>query len=152
VLLFTADDGTTYARDNGGNNEPIVPDKGYVFYIAGWSDPNQKLGGYPVINELSIGTLPQDSDFDSTLKTIIAPPLDMRESDVNLSGENPTRIVIRVELVYQGEDQLITPAADGQVLYAQPVWRFSGYDNTGSTFDITVQALPDEYLQPVPLQ
>jgi hypothetical protein len=76
----------------------------------------------------------------------------MRESDMNLSGETPTGIINRVELIYQGEDQLLAEVEEGRVLYAQPFWRFSGYYSKNSYFDIIVQALPDEYLQPVPLQ
>jgi hypothetical protein len=71
---------------------------------------------------------------------------------MNLSGETPTGIINRVELIYQGEDQLLAEVEEGRVLYAQPFWRFSGYFSKNSYFDIIVQALPDEYLQPVPLQ
>ena len=61
----------------------------------------------------------------SFLKSLI-PPV-MKESDMNLSGETPTGIINRVELVYLGEDQLLAEVEEGRTLYAQPFWRFSGY-------------------------
>jgi predicted oxidoreductase len=76
----------------------------------------------------------------------------MKESDINLSGEIMAGIITRVELVYLGEDQLLAQVEEGRVLYAQPFWCFSGYYSENSYFDIIIQALPDEYLQPVPLQ
>jgi hypothetical protein len=154
VLLFTADDGTSYVRNDSietGIAEPTVAEKGQVFFIAGWSAPDQTFGGYPVLNVMSMGTAPQDYDFDSIISDALTPPI-MDEANMNFSGETPTGIINRVELVYLGEDQLLAQVEEGRVLYAQPFWRFSGYYSETSFFDITIQALPDEYLQPIPLQ
>jgi hypothetical protein len=154
VLLFTTEDGTSYVRNESieyGMAEPTVIEEGLVFYIAGWSLPGQTFGGYPVLNVMSMGAVPPDYDFDSIISDVLILPV-MKESDVNLSGEAPTGIVTRVELVYLGEDQLLAEVEEGRTLYAQPFWRFSGYYSENSYFDIIVQALPDEYLQPVPLQ
>jgi hypothetical protein len=154
VLLFTADDGTSYVRNDSieyGVVEPTVAEEGQVLFIAGWSLPDQTFGGYPVLNVMSIGSVPQDHDFDSIISDALTPPV-MKESDMNLSGETPTGIINRVELVYLGEDQLLAEFDPKRVLYAQPFWRFSGYYSENSYFDIIVQALPDEYLQPTPLQ
>jgi hypothetical protein len=155
VLLFTADDGTSYVRNDSlqyGVLDPMAPaEKGFVNYILGWANPNQMFGGYPVLNVINIGNVPQDYDFDTIFSEILT-PLPMKESDMNLSGETPTGIINRVELVYLGEDQLLAQVKEGRTLYAQPFWRFSGYFSENSYFDIIVQALPDEYLQPVPLQ
>jgi hypothetical protein len=153
VLLFTADDGTVYVRKDSTEYEiePVAAEEGLVFYIVGWSIPDQTFGGYPLLNVMSLGSVPPDYDFDFVLSEALVPPI-MRESDMNLSGETPTGIINRVELIYQGEDQLLAEVEEGRVLYAQPFWRFSGYFSKNSYFDIIVQALPDEYLQPVPLQ
>jgi hypothetical protein len=153
VLLFTADDGTVYVRKDSTEYEiePVAAEEGLVFYIVGWSIPDQTLGGYPVLNVMSLGSVPPDYDFDFVLSESLIPPV-MKESDMNLSGETPTGIINRVELVYLGEDQLLAEVEEGRTLYAQPFWRFSGYYSENSYFDIIVQALPDEYLQPIPLQ
>jgi len=153
ALLFTTNDGTTYIRDDSieSGEKPITPEKGYVFHIAGWSDPNETLSGYPVVHVMSVGLLPKDYDFNSIITGILTPPI-MNESNMNVSGEPQTGIINRVELVYLGEDQLLAQAEEGRVLYAQPFWRFSGYYNENSFFNIIVQALPDKYLQPVSLQ
>jgi hypothetical protein len=153
VLLFTADDGTSYIRNDsiGSEIEPIVVEKGFKFYIAGWSDPSQTFGKYPVVNVMSLGAVPKDQNFDNMMPEILT-PIVMKESDANLSGKTPTGIVTHVELVYLGEDQLIAQPEEGRVLYAQPFWRFSGYYSETSFFNIIVQALPDKYLQPVSLQ
>jgi hypothetical protein len=154
VLLFTADDGTSYVRNDSIENgmvDPTVAEKGQVFFIAGWSAPDQTFGGYPVVNVMSYGALPKNYDFDSIISDALTPPV-MDEANMNVSGETPTGIINRVELVYLGEDQLLAEVEEGRVLYAQPFWRFSGYYSETSFFDITIQALPDEYLQPVPLQ
>jgi hypothetical protein len=100
---------------------------------------------------MSLGSVPPDYDFDFVLSETLIPHV-MKESDMNLSGETPIGIINRVELVYLGEDQLLAEVEEGRTLYAQPFWRFSGYYSENSYFDIIVQALPDEYLQPVPLQ
>jgi len=153
VLLFTADDGTVYVRNDSMQYEiePVAAEEGLVFYIVGWSLPDQAFGGYPILNVMSIGSVPPDYDFDFVLSETLIPPV-MKESDMNLSGETPTGIINRAELVYLGEDQLLPEVEEGRVLYAQPFWRFSGYFSEKSYFDIIIQALPDEYLQPVPLQ
>jgi hypothetical protein len=153
ILLFTADDGTVYVRNDSiaYEIEPIAAEEGLVFYIVGWSLPDQTFGGYPVLNVMSLGSVPPDYDFDFVLSQTLVPPI-MKESDMNLSGETPTGIITKVELIYQGEDQLLGQVEDGRTLYAQPFWRFSGYFSENSFFDIIIQALPDEYLQPVPLQ
>jgi hypothetical protein len=153
VLLFTADDGTVYVRKDSMDYEiePTAAEEGLVFYIIGWSLPDQTFGGYPVLNVMSLGSVPPDYDFDYVLSEILIPPV-MKESDMILSGEILPGIINRVELVYLGEDQLLPQVEEGRVLYAQPFWRFSGYFSENSYFDIIIQALPDEYLQPVPLQ
>lgn len=153
VLLFTADDGTVYVRNDSLQYEiePVAAEEGLVFYIVGWSQPDQTFGGYPLLNVMSLGSVPPDYDFDFVLSEILTPPA-MNESDINLSGETSTGIINRIELVYLGEDQLLALAEDERTFYAQPFWRFSGYFSENSYFDIIIQALPDEYLQPVPLQ
>jgi hypothetical protein len=153
-LLFTADDGTSYVRKDSiqyGMLEPTAAEEGFVLYIVGWSMPDETFGGYPVLNVMSIGSVPPDYDFDAVIADALV-PLTMNESDANLSGETPTGIINRVELIYQGEDQLLAEVEDGRTLYAQPFWHFSGYYSENSFFDIIIQALPDEYLQPVSLQ
>ncbi|MBI5954048.1 MAG: hypothetical protein HY865_20520 [Chloroflexi bacterium] len=155
VLLFTADDGTSYVRNDSiqyGMIEPMTTaEEGFTNFIVGWSAPGKTFGGYPVLNVISMGSVPQDYDFDVVISDALM-PLVMDEAQANLSGETPTGIITHVELVYQGEDQLLAEVEEGRVLYAQPFWHFSGYYSENSYFDIIIQALPDEYLQPVPLQ
>ena len=156
VLLFTADDGTSYVRNDSIENgmvEPTVAEKGLVFYIAGWSAPDQTFGGYPVLNVMSIGSVPQDYDFDSIISDALIPPPIMDESNhepfrrdtygdhqsgrIGLPRRRPTACL------KSRRDAPCTPNPSG-----------ISADTTAKTpyFDIIVQALPDEYLQPVPLQ
>jgi hypothetical protein len=155
VLLFTADDGTSYVRNDSiqyGMIEPMTTaGEGFTNFIVGWSAPGKTFGGYPVLNVISTGSVPQDYDFDAIISDALM-PLVMDEAQANLSGETPTGIINHVELVYLGEDQLLSEVEEGRTLYAQPFWRFSGTYTENSYFDITIQALPEEYLQPVPLQ
>ena len=87
VLLFTADDGTVYVRKDSTEYEiePVAAEEGLVFYIVGWSIPDQTFGGYPVLNVMSLGSVPPDYDFDFVLSESLIPPI-MKESDMNLSG------------------------------------------------------------------
>jgi hypothetical protein len=153
AVLFTSDDGTSYIKDDSIQNEqePIVLDKDSVLYIAGWSNPNETHNGYPVIHVMSIGVAPKTQNFDSIIPDTLT-PLVASASDVNFSGEPQTGIINHVELIYQGEDQLLAEPEKGRVLYAQPFWRFSGYYSENSFFTIIVQALPDEYLSSQSLQ
>lgn len=155
VLIFTTKDGTSYVRNDSiqyGMIEPMAAaEEGFMNYIVGWSAPGQTFGGYPIFDVISIGSVPQDFDLDTVISDALTPMV-MDEAQANISGETPTGIINRVELIYQGEDQLLAEVEEGRTLYAQPFWRFSGYYSENSYFDIIVQALPDEYLQPVPLQ
>jgi hypothetical protein len=153
AVIFTADDGTSYVTDDSIQNdqEPVVPDKDWVLYIAGWSNPSETYNGYPVIHVMSIGTAPRDHNFDTIISDALTPPI-VNASDVNFSGEPQTGIINHVELIYQGEDQLLAQPEEGRVLYAQPFWHFSGYYSENSFFTIIVQALPDEYLSSQSLQ
>ena len=71
-------------------------------------------------------------------------------------GEQPTgslptatMTIEKVELVYYISDPryaVADPTADPA--YIQPMWRFTGHYNDGSTFEFLVQALRDEFLSP----
>ncbi|MBK9926652.1 MAG: hypothetical protein IPP66_15355 [Anaerolineales bacterium] len=153
VVLFTDDDGAVYAESDslqyGG--EPMPVEEGFIFYVVGWVDPEQTFGGHAVLNVINRGSAPKDFDFDGIVSESIIPPT-VDEASANPMNESTTGLITQIELVYIGEDQLLSEVKEGRTLYAQPFWRFRGYYSKISFFDIIVQALPDEYLQPVPLQ
>jgi hypothetical protein len=126
-------------------------EEGFVYYVVGWVDPEQAFGGHAVLNVINRGSAPKDFDFDRIVSESIVPPI-VDEANANPANENPIGIVDRIELIYIAEDQLLPEVKEGRTLYAQPFWHFSGHYSKTSYFDIIVQALPDEYLQPVPLQ
>ena len=59
-----------------------------------------------------------------------------------------TVYVTKVELVYLfNSAPLSVMAGDPALRFVQPVWSFSGYTEDGSTFEILVQAVADQYVR-----
>jgi LysM repeat protein len=138
VIFFTADDGTVYVQltTDGDTRGWTDNTDGIPVYMQALALPDEKIGDYPALRAFAFSQ--ETMDFDPTQIFVSEePPL------------RPTVTIEKIELAYFTPDQrylLSNPTSEPP--YLQPVWRFSGHYSSGDEFEITIQALKDEFLLP----
>jgi hypothetical protein len=148
VLLFTTQVGEKFVLNSSIENpgpDEFLGDPGDPLVVEGVLFPGQTLGGYPVVTDYA--TLPMSGTGDMTdYEPMSARP--MVTSKEGTAGERRKGVIDQIELVYFTEDpRYLQPSVDGEQLYAQPAWRFSGKYDDGASFVILVQALRPEFLK-----
>ena len=156
ALLFTTLDGQQYVlKSSIGLGDTVrVGLPGDTVILEGVLIPDKIFGGYAVIDERSVGQANWRTDLSGYTITSDQPSIFDHTQDVPV--ESPANIVQgqvrieQVELVYLAYALAGCPAEvanySPEMLYVQPVWRFSGYFEDGRRFEVLVQALPDTCL------
>lgn len=147
VVLFTAEDGVTYIQlQPMGDPEPSTWNYADELYLEALRIPGEIYAGYPAIRAFGGGMIGQDG---STTSEITAD--DPYIYDENTPSDIPilTASIESVDLVYYTPDPRLSMTGQPiQANYIQPVWRFVGRYEDGSTFEILIQALTQEFLSP----
>lgn len=157
VLLLETASGEQYVVDHSillGAEAVRVGLPGDVVVHEGFVIPGKTFGGYPVLNDLA-GGVADSADLSAyQIQSTRIGIWDESGGAVNLAAslsgeasiENAELVYAAVSLGRCSPDFLEYPGSD-QWLLVQPVWRFLGTFNDGRTFEILVQALPEEYLR-----
>jgi len=152
VILFTAENGATYVELYviGDLNASIVGVEGDPILNEVLIIPDETFGGYPTMRVFSSAMAVNPKNGGETELAITADqPYIVDESVSTDDFTPPDAIVEKIELVYFTLNQrYMTPDANTEPSYLQPVWRFSGHYTNGDEFEIFIQALKDEFLLP----
>jgi len=157
VLLFTTLEDQQYVLSGsfqyGAENSAIgLP--GDKVVIEGLAIPGNNFGGYPVIDEFGGGIANDINDLSGYQITANEPGVweDTTPKPVQADQLQGTVTIEKIELVYAaaslqkcGGNRESDPAL-APWLIVQPIWRFSGHLEDGRTFEVQIQALPDEFL------
>lgn len=148
VLLFTAQDGSQYVLGSSleDPNIPLEFGPGDPIVLEGYVRPDQDVAGIPVITHLAVAPGQGLQDLTGYTPQSLTP---MIVQETGTAGAALKATVEAVELAYYTQDPRYTdPAVVQGVRYVQPVWRFTGTYEDGSTFEILVQALAPQFLTP----
>jgi hypothetical protein len=159
VTIVTTDDGTKYIvlMAEGTPNPMQLIDPGFV------PDPNSPSGepgpdaddviyeALRIPGETVLG-YPGMRVFNSAPGTVDGKPnsLAIINDQPNVFPGPPqveitSMTIEKIELAYFAPDVMYT---NNSPFYVQPVWRFYGHYNSGSSFEILIQALAPEFLLP----
>ncbi len=152
VVLFTAEDGTTYVElyPIGEPSSAIIAVEGDPVLEEVLIVPDESFGGYPAMRVFS-------STMAINPETGLATEFTMTADQPYIIGapgsqENPAppnATIEKFELVYFTPDRrFLIPDPTSEPPYLQPVWRLSGHYSDGTEFEFLLQALKDEFLLP----
>jgi len=156
ALLFTTLDGQQYVlKSSIGLGDTVrIGQPGDTVILEGVLIPDKTFGGYGVIDERAARGANGLTDLSGYTIESDQPSIFDHTQDVPV--ESPANIVLgqvsieQVELVYLAAALAGCPAEVAsyipEIMYVQPVWRFSGHFEDGRRFEVLVQALPDAYL------
>ncbi|HLF87978.1 MAG TPA: LysM peptidoglycan-binding domain-containing protein, partial [Anaerolineales bacterium] len=158
VVLYTTQAGAQYVLQHSiqyGADASLVGTPGDTVIIEGYLLPESSFGGYLVLNELSAG---MDNNRTDLSDYIITSSLIDIQDDSNGYVDPATTLtghvtIENIELMYTAIslDRCTPDFANNpdfaSWLYVQPIWRFTGHFDDGRSFEVQVQALPDEYLR-----
>lgn len=157
VLLFTTLEGQQYVLSGSIHydaEKDAIGLPGDRVVIEGLAIPGNNFDGYPVIDEFG-GGIANDMNDLSGYQITAGEPGVWDETDSNPVQADQLQGVIKidkVDLVYAaaslqkcGNNRESDPEK-APWLIVQPIWRFSGNLEDGRTFEVQIQALPDEYL------
>jgi LysM repeat protein len=152
ATLFTAADGKTYVQllSDGTTGSSLIGVEGDQVQIEALAIPGEALGGYPALRVFA-GSLAIDPKTGQPMALALTAnkPSVVEVPAINKTPTVPTAIIEKVELVHFTSDpRYAVPLPDAQPPYFQPVWSFYGHYSNGDEFDVLIQALRDEYLQP----
>jgi hypothetical protein len=146
VLRFASQDGEQFILSSSINpsEDYTIGEPGEALIIEGVLYPEETYAGYPVITDMSAILAGDRTNLDgyelsSSKPTVI--------QETTQAGVLQKATVDKIELIYQTVWRQSMSPQDAPPTYLQPVWRFTGHYEDGSTFDIMVQALTDEYLK-----
>ncbi len=160
ALLFTSEDGKSYVQLAPNCSDVIGPESvvgtgqpGEPLLLEALIIPDLTFGDYPAICvfSTSMAVNPKNGQPMELTVTADQPTITTEQPGEQPTGSLPTATMTieKVELVYYISDPryaVADPTADPA--YIQPMWRFTGHYNDGSTFEFLVQALRDEFLSP----
>jgi hypothetical protein len=151
VLLYTTEEGMSYivVYNSGYIPDDIGMPHDELFYIEGYTIPNETFGEYPMLRMFGTGMV-NNPDTGEEMEYLVTSDQPQVMAD-NPSASNTTisATLERVELVYYTPDpRFSTTEQMPQPQYIQPVWRFFGRYADGTVFEIYVQALTQEFLSP----
>jgi LysM repeat protein len=150
VMLFTTQDGQTYAQTNAYGG--LVGNEGDQLLMEALVLPDEIIAGYPVLQAVSISmAINPKSGEPVEMEATANQPYVINEADNPglVEPSEPMATIESVGLVYFTIDQRYAlQDATGGPVYLQPAWRFQGHYWDGSEFEILVQALKDEFLLP----
>jgi len=157
VLLFTDNQGKQYVLSGSirMGTDAAIGRQGDSVIIEGLAIPGETFGGYPVIDESAGGVADGRTDLNGY--QISSGQVHVWDESGGL-GSQPAQVqgtgtVEQVELAYAAASlqrcggELKSDPEQAPWLYVQPVWRFSGHFEDGRSFEIQVQAMPEEYLK-----
>jgi LysM repeat protein len=152
VMLFTAQDGTTYVQMVGDGllDSSMVGEIGDPVVAEALLIPDETFGGYPIMRIFSMGLATNPKNGESTEMEITAEEPQVIDASLDPQTYTPPDSTIEVvELVYYVPDpRYAASSADAGPRYLQPAWRFAGHRSNGDVFEILVQALKQDYLLP----
>jgi hypothetical protein len=157
VLLFTDADGQQYILSHSISygTDAAIGRQGDRVIIEGLAIPGKTFGGYPVIDESGGSMAEGRSDLNGYQLSSgnIHVWDESGSSEAQAAQVEGRGIVENVDLVYAAASlqrcggNRETDPEQAPWLYVQPVWRFTGHFEDGRTFEIQVQALPDQYVR-----
>lgn len=153
IVLFTAEDGITYVQlQPMGDPETSTWNYAKELYIEGYRIPGETYAGYPAIRSFGGGMAGQDGSTTSDITADDPYIYDESLEGASANADILTATIESVKLVYYTPDPRLSTLSGqpAQTQYIQPVWRFMGRYEDGSTFEILVQALTQEFLSPEP--
>lgn len=151
IAIFTTKDGTQYAAMTQTCADPFSPaaalgkeaKETHQIQVEGLILPDASYAGYPVMCIYS--SAPADGQI--VLTPMAAEPVEVPAySYENLAPSN--LIIDSIELIYYSPNPRMPDVNTGGPLYIQPVWSFSGHDENGDIFNVLIQALKPEFLDP----
>lgn len=148
VALFTARDGQQYILASSLRQPDMLqpylsPDAQMI--VEGVLHP-ETFGGFPVIEEAIFQSA---SSAQTSLEDYqLTPRPEVSQAPGEFSLLPAKAYISKVELVYYFSlAPLSALAGDPALRFVQPVWRFSGYTDDGSIFEIFIQAVDDSHIQ-----
>ena len=155
VILFTAEDGTSYvqaAPDGTPDNLLTAGVQGDQILLETLAIPGDNFGGYSTIRAFSAAMAINPKNGQPMEMQITADQpqvIDQSQTQPPAHIDSTTLTIEKVELVYYVPDQRnLTPNAGAEPVYIQPAWHFYGHNSNGDEFEFLVQALKDEFLLP----
>lgn len=157
VVVLSTSDGSQYVLNNsieGGPTASLLGIVGDTAVVEGFAIPDKSFGGYPVLSEIAMSSFANDftdlSDYVIRSNQILIQEDTYVDPALNLTGhvtiENAELMYAAASLAQCTSEFANHPEAASD-LYVQPIWRFTGHFDDGRSFEIQVQALPDEYLR-----
>ena len=156
VVIFTTEEGKSYVEVIANTNQLSTSFTGY----QGDTIQQEIL----VIPDETFGGIPVAHTYQSSIIVENGPEMEVRANQIRVYpvGDNPSTspdytppnvTVNLVELVYYVSNpyyQVNDPNYSQRSPYLQPAWHFQGRYDDGSTFDVLIQALKEEFLLPEP--
>jgi LysM repeat protein len=155
VVVFTAEDGTSYVEflvtNNIPNDRSLTGYEGDLIEQEVLIIPDEIFGGMPVAH-IYRRSIVQEG----------APAMEVQANRISVYNEPddpllspdyvpPSLMIDQVELVYFVSNpyyQVSDPNYSLRSTYIQPVWHFHGRYEDGGEFDVLIQALKQEFLLP----
>ena len=158
VLVLTLLDGSQYVLNNSiewGAEDSLVGVEGDAAIVEGYHIPDKTFGGYPVIKEMSAELANGRTDLSNYVITSnLIGILEYSTSFIDAALAITGHVTIEsVELMYAAvtltrcNPEFASNPDFVSWFYAQPIWRFTGHFDDGRSFEVQIQALPEEYLQ-----
>lgn len=153
VVVFTAEDGTSYVEFIANNN---IPNTTSVIGIQGDLIQQEVL----ILPDEAFGGLPVAHIYQSAIIQEGAPEMQLQGNQIYASNEPqdpmmapdytpPNLTIDHVELVYYVSNpyyQVNDPNYSERSPYIEPAWHFRGRFEDGTNFDVLIQALKQEFL------
>ena len=155
VVVFTAEDGTSYVEFIANNS---IPNTTFMIGIPGalieqevLIIPDETFGGFPVAHIYQGGIIQEDGPELQIKANQIFSFNEPEDPMMSPDYRSPNLTIDHVELVYYVSNpyyQVNDPNYSQRSPYIEPAWHFRGRYEDGKEFDVLIQALKQEFLLP----